>query len=134
MVNLGNVEVVHHEMGHIQYFMQYVDLPLQFRDGANPGFHEAIGDLMAMAVITPEHMYSVGLLSEIPTSEEADINFLMDKALSKVMFLPFGYTIDQYRWALFDGAIPKEQMNQGPDSHEKNCFKNCIENCIEMVF
>ena len=56
----------------------------QFRDGANPGFHEAIGDLMAMAVITPEHMYSVGLLSEIPTSEEADINFLMDKALSKV--------------------------------------------------
>ena len=56
----------------------------QFRDGANPGFHEAIGDLMAMAVITPEHMYSVGLLSEIPTSQEADINFLMDKALSKV--------------------------------------------------
>ena len=33
--------------------------------------------------------------------------------IPQVMFLPFGYTIDQYRWALFDGTIPREEMNQG---------------------
>jgi len=34
---------VHHEMGHVQYFLQYKHQPLVFRRGANPGFHEAVG-------------------------------------------------------------------------------------------
>lgn len=55
--------IAHHEMGHIQYFMQYKDLPVAFREGANPGFHEAIGDVLALSVSTPKHLYSLNLLS-----------------------------------------------------------------------
>lgn len=54
--------VAHHEMGHIQYFMQYKDLPVTFREGANPGFHEAIGDVLALSVSTPKHLRSINLL------------------------------------------------------------------------
>ena len=46
-------------------------------------------------------------------SEEADINFLLQQAMERVMFLPFGYMIDQYRWALFDGSIGRDEMNEG---------------------
>lgn len=104
-VNFDDLVTVHHEMGHIQYFIQYVDYPLQFRDGANPGFHEAIGDTMALAVQTPIHLKSINLLDEVPNSKEADINYLMKSAMERVMFLPFAYTIDQFRWRLFDGTI-----------------------------
>lgn len=62
-VNMEDLVVVHHEMGHIQYFMQYKDLPVTFREGANPGFHEAIGDVLALSVSTPKHLHSINLLS-----------------------------------------------------------------------
>ena len=75
------------------------------------GFHEAIGDTMALSVQTPAHLESVGLLTNVSTSVEADINYLLKSALEKVVFLPFAYTIDQFRWALFDGSIAKEDMN-----------------------
>lgn len=55
--------MAHHEIGHIQYFMQYKDLPVTFREGANPGFHEAIGDVLALSVSTPKHLYNINLLS-----------------------------------------------------------------------
>ena len=55
--------MAHHEMGHIQYFMQYKDLPVTFREGANPGFHEAIGDVLALSVSTPKHLHKINLLS-----------------------------------------------------------------------
>ena len=64
------MNTIHHEMGHIQYFMQYEDLPIGFRDGANTGFHEAIGELMAMASSTPRHLYDVGLMSELVEDEQ----------------------------------------------------------------
>ena len=75
------------------------------------GFHEAIGDTMALAVQTPAHLQSVGLLSNVSPSNESDINYLLKSALDKVVFLPFAYTIDQFRWALFDGSIKQENMN-----------------------
>lgn len=62
-VNMEDLVIAHHEMGHIQYFMQYKDLPVSFREGANPGFHEAIGDVLALSVSTPKHLHSLNLLS-----------------------------------------------------------------------
>ena len=56
---------VHHEMGHVEYFLQYKDQPVVYRDGANPGFHEAVGDVLALSVSTPKHLYAVGLLDEV---------------------------------------------------------------------
>ena len=48
------------------------------------GFHEAIGDTMALSVNTPDHLYQVGLLDAVSDSEEADINFLLTAAMERV--------------------------------------------------
>uniref|UniRef100_A0A8D2AN39 Angiotensin-converting enzyme n=1 Tax=Sciurus vulgaris TaxID=55149 RepID=A0A8D2AN39_SCIVU len=111
-VNMEELVVAHHEMGHIQYFMQYKDLPVAFREGANPGFHEAIGDVLALSVSTPRHLHTINLLSSEGGSYEHDINFLMKMALDKIAFIPFSYLIDQWRWRVFDGSITKENYNQ----------------------
>ena len=40
---------IHHEMGHVEYYMAYGEKqPSVYRDGANSGFHEAIGDTIGM--------------------------------------------------------------------------------------
>ncbi|XP_062072101.1 angiotensin-converting enzyme [Lepus europaeus] len=111
-VNMEDLVVVHHEMGHIQYFMQYKDLPVALREGANPGFHEAIGDVLALSVSTPKHLHSINLLSSEGGGYEHDINFLMKMALDKIAFIPFSYLVDEWRWRVFDGSITKENYNQ----------------------
>jgi len=111
-VNLNSLITVHHEMGHIQYYLQYKDKYLEFRSGANPGFHEAIGDTMALSVNTPVHLEKIGLLNSVSNTYEADINYLLSTALERVVFLPFAYTIDQYRWGLFNQSITTDRMNE----------------------
>jgi peptidyl-dipeptidase A len=61
-VNQDDLYTAHHEMGHIQYFLQYKDQPIVYRTGANPGFHEAVGDVMSLSVSTPKHLRAIGLL------------------------------------------------------------------------
>nr|XP_056719617.1 angiotensin-converting enzyme [Euleptes europaea] len=112
VVNMDDLITVHHEMGHVQYFLQYKGQHISFRDGANPGFHEAIGDVMALSVSTPKHLYSIGLLDLVEDSQESDINYLMSVALDKIAFLPFGYLMDQWRWKVFDGRIKADEYNQ----------------------
>ncbi|XP_034715811.1 angiotensin-converting enzyme [Etheostoma cragini] len=112
VVTMDDLITVHHEMGHVQYFLQYKDQPVSFRDGANPGFHEAIGDVLALSVSTPKHLQSIGLLDKVETNHESDINFLMSMALDKIAFLPFGYLMDQWRWKVFDGRIPSTEYNK----------------------
>ncbi|XP_054851332.1 angiotensin-converting enzyme [Eublepharis macularius] len=112
VVNMDDLITAHHEMGHVQYFLQYKDQPISFRDGANPGFHEAIGDVMALSVSTPKHLHSIHLLDQVEDSPESDINYLMSIALDKIAFLPFGYLMDQWRWKVFDGRIKDDEYNQ----------------------
>ncbi|XP_059733863.1 angiotensin-converting enzyme isoform X4 [Bos javanicus] len=111
-VNMEDLVVAHHEMGHIQYFMQYKDLPVTFREGANPGFHEAIGDVLALSVSTPTHLHKINLLSSGDGGYEEDINFLMKMALEKIAFIPFSFLVDQWRWRVFDGSVTRENYNQ----------------------
>nr|XP_033774941.1 angiotensin-converting enzyme [Geotrypetes seraphini] len=112
VVNMDDLITVHHEMGHVQYFLQYKDQPISFRDGANPGFHEAIGDVLALSVSTPKHLHNINLLDKVEDNTESDINYLMSMALDKIAFLPFGYLMDQWRWKVFDGRIPDSEYNQ----------------------
>ncbi|NXX98126.1 ACE enzyme, partial [Centropus bengalensis] len=112
VVNMDDLITVHHEMGHVQYFLQYMDQPISFRDGANPGFHEAVGDVMALSVSTPKHLHSIKLLDQVTENKESDINYLMSIALDKIAFLPFGYLMDQWRWKVFDGRIKEDEYNQ----------------------
>ncbi|KAL0984278.1 hypothetical protein UPYG_G00139350 [Umbra pygmaea] len=112
VITMDDLITVHHEMGHVQYFLQYKDQPISFRDGANPGFHEAIGDVLALSVATPKHLKEIGLLDVVEENKESTINYLMSIALDKIAFLPFGYLMDQWRWKVFDGRISEEEYNK----------------------
>src|SRR5277367_4579907 len=109
----GNAEdfgTLHHELGHNFYQRAYNQQPYLFRDSANDGFHEAIGDTIALSV-TPEYLKKIGLLDKVPDSSK-DIDILLNKALERVAFLPFGLMIDKWRWQVFSGQIPPERYNQ----------------------
>jgi peptidyl-dipeptidase A len=101
---------VHHELGHNFYQRAYDKQPPLFRDSANDGFHEAIGDTIALSV-TPEYLVKIGLLDKAPDASK-DIGLLLHRALEKIAFLPFGLVIDQWRWKVFSGEIKPEQYNQ----------------------
>jgi peptidyl-dipeptidase A len=101
---------IHHELGHNFYQRAYKGQPYFFENGANDGFHEAIGDTIALAV-TPEYLQQIGLLDKVP-SADSDIPLLLKQALDKVAFLPFGLLIDQWRWKVFSGEITPANYNQ----------------------
>jgi peptidyl-dipeptidase A len=101
---------IHHELGHNMYQRAYENQPFLFKNGANDGFHEAIGDSIALA-ITPEYLHQVGLLEQIP-SADSDTPQLLKQALDRVAFLPFGYLIDQWRWKVFSGEVKPADYNK----------------------
>lgn len=101
---------VHHELGHNFYQRAYNMQPPLFQNGANDGFHEAIGDTIALSV-TPEYLKQIGLIDSVPPPS-ADIPLLLDRALDKVAFLPFGLLIDQWRWKVFSGEIKPADYNK----------------------
>jgi len=101
---------IHHELGHNFYQRAYAKQPPSFRDSANDGFHEAIGDTIALSV-TPEYLVKLGLLAKAPDPSK-DIGLLLHEALQKIAFLPFGLMIDQWRWKVFSGEIPPSQYNE----------------------
>ncbi|HVZ18736.1 MAG TPA: M2 family metallopeptidase, partial [Terriglobales bacterium] len=104
-------EVIHHELGHNYYQMAYMNQPPLYQNGANDGFHEAIGDTISKSV-TPEYLKELGLIENVPDASK-DIGLLLDRALDKVAFLPFGYMVDQWRWKVFSGEIKPENYNKG---------------------
>jgi peptidyl-dipeptidase A len=104
---------IHHELGHDFYFQSYEKLPLLFEAGANDGFHEAIGDTIALSV-TPSYLRGLGLLGAdggAASARHALINQQMKMALEKVAFLPFGLLIDKWRWDVFSGKVLPADYN-----------------------
>ena len=63
-VNDDDFYTVHHEMGHIEYFMAYANQPAIFKNGATSGFHEAIGDTISLSVMTLKHFKAIGIISD----------------------------------------------------------------------
>jgi len=102
---------MHHEVGHNIYQRAYQDQSYFGATGAHDGFHEAIGDMVALS-ITPDYLKTVGLLEDIPPAD-ADIAILMQQALEKVAFLPFGLMVDQWRWKVFSGELTADTYNSG---------------------
>lgn len=124
-------------MGHIQYQRSYRNLSFLFRDGANPGFHEGVADILSLAVGEQKKLsslfftYTINLLHRILISgtasyykrlgligdhvdihdKETDINILFENALQRLAFMPFGYLIDKYRWDLLSGHVSKDDLN-----------------------
>jgi peptidyl-dipeptidase A len=111
-VNEEQLATLHHELGHIYYYLMYKDQRPLFKGGAHDGFHEAIGDTIVLSM-TPDYLRDKGLVDTVVVSDEATINEQMKLALDKIAFLPFGKLIDQWRWKVFAGEIKPEQYNQG---------------------
>jgi peptidyl-dipeptidase A len=109
-VNAEDFSVIHHELGHNFYQRAYNKKPFLFRDSANDGFHEAIGDTIALS-ITPSYLKKIGLIDKEPDASK-DIGLLLRMALDKVAFLPFGLLVDQYRWKIFSGEVTPDKYNQ----------------------
>ena len=108
--NAEDFRTIHHELGHNFYQRAYNQLPITYRQGANDGFHEAIGDTIALSV-TPAYLKKIGFIQNEPDPSK-DIGLLMKDALEGVAFLPFGLLIDQWRWKVFSGEIPPAKYNQ----------------------
>jgi len=102
-------ETIHHELGHNFYQRAYAGQSFLYRDSANDGFHEAIGDAIALSV-TPSYLKQVGLIDAEPALE-CDIGLLLQQAMDKIAFLPFGLVIDQWRWKVFAGEITPANAN-----------------------
>ena len=109
-INEEDLTTIHHELGHDYYFHSYYKLPILFQQGANDGFHEAIGDAITLS-ITPGYLKQLGLISAVPTDQKGLINVQMKNALEKVAFLPFGKLIDQWRWDVFSGKTKPADYN-----------------------
>jgi peptidyl-dipeptidase A len=102
--------VIHHELGHSYYSLAYQHQPYLFQDGANSGFHEAIGDTIFLS-ITPKYLKQINWLENEPDAS-ADVEFLLKQALSKIAFLPFGLTVEKWRWRVFNGEIVPTNYNK----------------------
>ena len=111
-VNGDDFVTIHHELGHNYYQRAYNQQPYLDLNGANDGFHEAIGDFVALS-ITPEYLVQIGLLdrSKVPSADK-DIGLLLRQGMDKVAFLPFGLMVDKWRWGVFDGSITPANYNQ----------------------
>ncbi|HZN93305.1 MAG TPA: M2 family metallopeptidase [Myxococcales bacterium] len=109
-VNEEDLITIHHELGHDYYYHSYYTLPILYQSGANDGFHEAIGDTVALS-ITPSYLHQLGLSGEVAMNEKNLINSQMKRALDKVAFLPFGKMIDQWRWDVFAGKTQPSSYN-----------------------
>ena len=111
-VNGDDFTTIHHELGHNYYQRAYNKQSYLHLDGANDGFHEAIGDAVALS-ITPEYLVQVGLLdkSKVPSADK-DVGLLLRQAMDKVAFLPFGLLVDKWRWQVFSGDIQPENYTK----------------------
>jgi peptidyl-dipeptidase A len=115
-VNADDFVTIHHELGHNYYQRAYMKQPFLYENGANDGFHEAIGDFVALS-ITPDYLVQIGLLdkSRVPSADK-DIGLLLRQAMDKVAFLPFGLLVDKWRWGVFDGSIKPDQYQSAWDA------------------
>jgi peptidyl-dipeptidase A len=109
-VNADDFYTVHHELGHVYYDRAYQHQSVIFQDGANDGFHEAIGDFIGLSSVTPAYLHELGLIDNVP-AQAADIPFLLRMALEKIAFLPFGYIVDKWRWQVFAGQTAPADYN-----------------------
>ena len=107
-VNAEDFKTIHHELGHNYYQRAYKNESYLYRGSANDGFHEAVGDTLSLS-ITPEYLEQLGLLDQVPDAS-GDLGLLMQQALEKIAFLPFGLMVDQWRWKVFAGEV-------GPDGY-----------------
>jgi peptidyl-dipeptidase A len=111
-VTADDFVTVHHELGHNYYQRAYNKQPYIFKNAANDGFHEAIGDFAALSAVTPTYLKQIGLLEGELPGADSDIPYLLRQAMDKIAFLPFGLLIDKWRWEVFSGQVSPADYNK----------------------
>ncbi|MFC0306840.1 M2 family metallopeptidase [Rhizorhabdus histidinilytica] len=109
-VTRAQFRTVYHELGHDFYNLAYVKQPFLFRRGADEGFHEGIGDFIALSATTLGNYKRLGIVpADAPGGD--DIGQLLQKALDEVPLLPFAVALDKWRWSVFAGRIAPDHYN-----------------------
>jgi peptidyl-dipeptidase A len=106
-------ETVHHELGHVYYFMSYSrpDVPLVLRQGANRAYHEGIGSMMGLASL--QRRFLAGRKLVPPDAEVDSVAQLLQEALAYVVFIPFAAgTMTRFEHALYAERLGGERLNQ----------------------
>jgi peptidyl-dipeptidase A len=103
----------HHELGHIYYYLAYTNdkVPPILREGANRAFHEAVGDLIAIAAKQEPYLRQIGVL---PFSAKIDpLQYLLDDAFQEIVFLPWSAgTMTHFEHDLYEKNLPPDQFNR----------------------
>ncbi len=113
--NLEWFKTTHHELGHIYYYIEYTnpDVPLVLRSGANRAYHEAMGDLMAIAASQEAYLKTLNLYDE--KQKTYQIKLLLNSALSNssIVFMPFSAgTMTHFEYELYEKNLSKEEFNK----------------------
>jgi len=106
-------ETVHHELGHIYYYLSYSTpaVPILLRAGANRAYHEGFGSLMGLAAMQKPFLAARGLL---PKNEKTDENLtLLKEALNYIVFIPWSAGVmTEYEYELYANKLPADQLNK----------------------
>jgi len=105
-----SLTTIHHELGHIYYDLSYHKQPHMFQSGAHDGLHEAIGGTVTLS-LKPAHLNKIGLVPAQTLDPQAVVNSQMKWAVDKIVFLPWGKLVDQWRWKVFSGEIKPADYN-----------------------
>ena len=103
----------HHELGHGYYFMAYTrpEVPPLLRTGANPAFHEGIGEQIALAAGQTPYLKTVGVLPA--DYQEDQTATLLETALSHAV--PFVFwasgTMTHWEHDLYAKDLPPSEYN-----------------------
>lgn len=111
--NADYYETIHHELGHIYYYQAYTNpnVPPLLREGANRGYHEAIGSLLGFAAMQKPFLAGKGLVDA--DAEIDETQNLLKEALSNIVFLPFSAGVmTEFENALYAENLPKDQFNK----------------------
>ena len=106
-------ETIHHELGHIYYYQAYTnpDVPPLLREGANRGYHEAIGSLLGLAAMQKPFLAAKGLVDADTKVDETQN--LLKEALSYVVFLPFSAGVmPEFENSLYAENLTKDEYNK----------------------
>lgn len=111
--NASWYETVHHELGHIYYYISYTnpDVPPLLREGANRGFHEAMGSLMGLAAMQKPFIEAIGLLPE--NAQTDDQMLLLKEALNFIVFIPWSAGVmTQFEHELYSDNLAVDKFNE----------------------
>jgi peptidyl-dipeptidase A len=111
-------QTAHHELGHAHYFLSYSrpQVPILLRQGANRAFHEAIGELIALACTQRPYLAQIGILnaSAAADAEKNADTWLLAQAMdgSNIVFQPFTWGVmTGWEHDFYEHDLPSEKMN-----------------------